>query len=331
MKRILFLSFLLFLQENLSARLPDLIPYRKGNLWGYCDSTKKIIIEPRYDFAYDFSGGSAIVLYKGTQAIVDAAGNEILLPDSMIISLWPPHHGVRTFQYANDNEDYECGLVNDKGQIILEPINGTLDWIAEDYLFASSNKKGYKMAVYDFRGRQVLGFDYDLMDIGGNPNSEKGQFILIKNGKFGIVDTSGKVLTPFIYQYIAYRGCGYYRAQTKNSGCFLDENGKKVWGKFEYYIADSLFHTICPNKWTNPIRTQPNDFDPPVWFKEETANGSIVGIRKFNGDTIVSILNGFSYGFKDGLAWIEETLDKNTKASRDLGYIDFYGTKYWED
>jgi hypothetical protein len=125
MKRFFFFILILFLQENLSARLPDLIPYRKGNLWGYCDSTKKMIIEPKYDFAYDFSEGTAIVLYKNTKAIIDTAGNETLLPDSMVISFWPSHHGVRTFNYGRPDREgnFANGLINEKGRIILEPIN----------------------------------------------------------------------------------------------------------------------------------------------------------------------------------------------------------------
>ncbi len=31
------------------GKYPNLIPYRKGDLWGYCDSVKKIIVQPRFD------------------------------------------------------------------------------------------------------------------------------------------------------------------------------------------------------------------------------------------------------------------------------------------
>jgi hypothetical protein len=31
-----------------AQKLPDLIPFRSGKLWGYCDSNKKVIIKPAY-------------------------------------------------------------------------------------------------------------------------------------------------------------------------------------------------------------------------------------------------------------------------------------------
>ena len=45
-----------------SAQLPDLIPYRKGDLWGYCDSNKVVKIAPRFKYAGWFNElGQAIV------------------------------------------------------------------------------------------------------------------------------------------------------------------------------------------------------------------------------------------------------------------------------
>jgi hypothetical protein len=329
MKRILLLFLLLFLQENLSARLPDLIPYRKVNLWGYCDSTKKIIIEPKYDFAYEFSGGSAIVLYKNTQAIIDAAGNELLLPDSMIISLSPAHHGIRTFHYDRADKDgnLSYGLVNDKGQIILEPINAWLDWVSENYLFASSNTKGYKMGVYDFRGRQVLGYDYDMTDYGPDVYSDKGQFILCKKDKYGIVDTSGNVITPFAYRYITPLRDGYYFGEKKKQSVILDPNGKIAW--LANSVQDSIFKAKGDSIFYKSLERRNGR---SALFKEKTGNEAKIGLLKSNGDTLIKAKYDLSWGFDAfGLALMIEIIDKNTKAMRDLGYIDRYGTEYWED
>lgn len=37
-----------------SSKLQFLIPYRKGDKWGFCDLQKNILIEPRFDFIYPF-------------------------------------------------------------------------------------------------------------------------------------------------------------------------------------------------------------------------------------------------------------------------------------
>jgi len=44
---------------------PALIPYKKGDKWGYCDSSKKILIQPAYDEVGFFSEGLAKVIVGG--------------------------------------------------------------------------------------------------------------------------------------------------------------------------------------------------------------------------------------------------------------------------
>jgi len=39
----------------------ELIPYRSGELWGYCTPDKKIVIEPQFEFASWFYEGLARV------------------------------------------------------------------------------------------------------------------------------------------------------------------------------------------------------------------------------------------------------------------------------
>ncbi len=61
-----------------------LIPYRKGDKWGYCDTNAKIIIAPIYDevdfFGYFNSSFSNIALVKtnGKQGLINTNGKEIL-------------------------------------------------------------------------------------------------------------------------------------------------------------------------------------------------------------------------------------------------------------
>jgi hypothetical protein len=61
MKKLLLCSVSLFI---LNISFAQLIPYRKGDKWGFCDKSKKIIIQPVYDDAYTFKEGVAQV-FKG--------------------------------------------------------------------------------------------------------------------------------------------------------------------------------------------------------------------------------------------------------------------------
>jgi hypothetical protein len=182
------------------------------------------------------------------------------------------------------------------------------------------------MAVYDFRGRQVLGYDYDWIDLGSAAYSDKGFLIMSKNEKFGIIDTSGNIVTPFIYRYIFSIRDGYYLGEKKKSSVILDPNGKIVW--LENSTEDSIFNAKCDSVSDKSFETE---LKMPVLFNEIIGNETKIGFIKSNGDTLLTILNGTSLGFDNSLAWVDEVLDKNTKAKRDLGYIDIYGTEYWED
>jgi len=71
--------------------VPNLIPYRKGDKWGYCDPQKKIIIPLLYDRTYPFcdglggvqkgrvfGGGIARVSRGGKYGLLDPAGKEVV-------------------------------------------------------------------------------------------------------------------------------------------------------------------------------------------------------------------------------------------------------------
>jgi len=57
--------------------LPNLIPYVKGNKWGYCDTNKKIMIEPQFDEVSLFLGSIAKVKLNGKTGFIDRSGKKI--------------------------------------------------------------------------------------------------------------------------------------------------------------------------------------------------------------------------------------------------------------
>src|SRR5687767_14862590 len=83
--RIFLLTFALSLFcSSFSQKLPSLIPYRKGDKWGYCDSTKKIIIEPKYDWAPLFYKGYARVEADNKKFFIDEKGNIVKMPKAFL-------------------------------------------------------------------------------------------------------------------------------------------------------------------------------------------------------------------------------------------------------
>lgn len=79
---------LIVLVSIVNAQTEKLIPYRSGELWGYCTPEKKIVIAPKYEFANWFSEGLALVangcdedcydVYDGKWGFIDEKGNEVI-------------------------------------------------------------------------------------------------------------------------------------------------------------------------------------------------------------------------------------------------------------
>ena len=73
------ISFCLFLilDEKLDD-LPELIPYRNGDKWGYCNFEKQILVSCKYDYVELFKDEMAKVKLNGKFGFIDKAGKEII-------------------------------------------------------------------------------------------------------------------------------------------------------------------------------------------------------------------------------------------------------------
>ena len=75
-------SFVLLPEAN-AQQLPDLdppklIPYRKGDMWGFSDANKKLIVQARYEEANLLTDGLARVKLNGKYGFIDESGNEVI-------------------------------------------------------------------------------------------------------------------------------------------------------------------------------------------------------------------------------------------------------------
>ncbi len=102
------LSFFIGLTAAFSQRLPALIPYRKGQLWGFADSTGKIKIPCKYTRADIFINGFARVNSNGKAGFINTKG-DVVVPfkyDTVICTFKPI--GGRVFIRSNNSRDFEA-------------------------------------------------------------------------------------------------------------------------------------------------------------------------------------------------------------------------------
>jgi hypothetical protein len=150
-------------QERPGGKL--LIPYRYKNLWGYCDTLGRVIIQPAYDsVTFIYFTPTIKVFRKGKATIIDATGKK-LLPYFDFIFDW----SEKLFAVKDGNK---FGIYNEQGAIVVP--------VEYDHLYYTSTYEKYRSienSVIAAKGN--LYFLISLLDKGitAIDNPEKGTVI----------------------------------------------------------------------------------------------------------------------------------------------------------
>jgi len=162
MQRILLL-FILFCFSCVSfAQSPvALIPYRKGNLWGFSDINGSLKIPALYDSVSLFSSDylrkenkiihCAIVVKNGNYGVIDENNNILIQPDFKSIQEEYLGESFKLFIVKDKNNKYGLSGLS---QIIIQPAYDSIARVESDY------------------------------------------FLLRKNGKLGIANVNGDIIVP---------------------------------------------------------------------------------------------------------------------------------------
>jgi hypothetical protein len=177
----------------------SLTVYAIGNKRGFLNvKNGEIIIDVdsnNYSNAWVFSEGLAAVVRNGKIGFINAK-NEIVIPFKYC---YFDKYNAYDFGYLfhNDccvitNEKGKFGLINKKGEWILNPIYDEILPLQKNGYRLVVNKEKY--GVIDSNNNIVYPAEYDYIDIVSNG------FVLAKEGKMWQIDFSGKVTKPFMYE-----------------------------------------------------------------------------------------------------------------------------------
>lgn len=192
---------------NLSAQL--LIPYRIGNKWGYCDSTKSIKVKCIYDETFFFEDEQAFVRVKNKFGLIQPNGSEVIPPKYNKLGYF--HHGL-----AAVNEEGKYGFLDMSGAVKI-PLKYEYVGNFEQNL-ARAKQKG-KWGMLNKEGNKEVDFIYDDIRF-----IKTGLYMVKKEGKWGTMDSDGREGLATKYDTIG-RLLGSFRLISQN----------KKWG-----LADSL-------------------------------------------------------------------------------------------
>ncbi len=170
-----------------------------GGLWGFMDKTGREIIPPKYDYINrDFSGGYTIVGLNEKYGVIDTTGAE-------------------TVPLKYDNIPDAAF-----GHYPLQEV-----WLNDKAGFVELNTgKEIVPVKYD----DVVSFSEDLAAVnkGGIPQNFR-----VLGGKWGFVDTTGKVVIPLLYdipflsESLRFQN-GKVQVDKDGRSFFIDKTGKEV-------------------------------------------------------------------------------------------------------
>jgi len=158
----------------------------KDEKYGAINLTGKPILPFRYDYlGYDDHLGQLVFGLNEKYGVMDKSGKILISANYDMISFI--NGGYAVFQQKN-----KYGILNQAGKIIVP---ATYSYISENNSthFISIENDRYNLT--EIKTNKIVAPDYDLISVTEEPNL----FLASKDGKYGYLDSQGKVAIPFIY------------------------------------------------------------------------------------------------------------------------------------
>ncbi len=253
MKKLLLLTFLVLMvvpmvfgeqsqDKKYAEGLPDLIPYRKGDKWGFCDKDKNIVIECKYEDVESFNNKLARVCAKTIVfntslgkiklkkrfGFIDKTGSEKISISYQKLFDYSYYYWPKSTLIIVRHKGKE-GLFNRKGEIVVPVIYKRCSCIGNDY-YAAWNEEG-KCGVFDNQGNKILPIEFN--DVGGIGDNLIPARI---EGFWGFYDLNGKEVLP--HKYIRPNSFkeGYCVITGEYESChyFIDTKGQFVFKAYNF-------------------------------------------------------------------------------------------------
>jgi len=181
-----------------SAAQGGLVPFVRDGKWGYKKASGEVVIQPRFEVAYDFSA-------EGIAAVVDDEGWAYINADGFTV--------IRPFVFDNGPDYFEEGLArfrseskfgffDRKGRVIIEP------------------RFDFALPFHDGLAAVCSGCKEEL----------EGEHRSVKGGVWGYIDRRGAVVFPPRCEEAGNFANGRARVKCNGEESFIDVKGKVIEG-----------------------------------------------------------------------------------------------------
>ena len=202
--------------------------------------------------------------------------------------------GLTQPKYFIFEEKGKLGLVDLQGKTVLAPTFNSIEE-KQPYFIACSKTKG--CSVYNENLQLVLKGGYNSIELGC-----EGQFIVEKNGKYGVVSEKGAVILPLKYSNINSNKNGYTVKLNEKAGLFNSEGKEIIPISYHWVYTDKIDDNI-------PIVAELNE--------------SNAGYINTKNEWVIPPTYQYAFDFQQGVARV--------KKGRNYMYINLKGEPVIQD
>ena len=202
--------------------------------------------------------------------------------------------GLAQPKYFIFEEKGKLGLVDLQGKTVLAPTFNSIEE-KQPYFFACSKTKG--CSVYNGNLQLVLKGGYNSIELGC-----EGQFIVKKDGKYGVVSEKGAVILPLKYSNINSNKNGYTVKLNQKAGLFNSEGKEIIPISYHWVYTDKIDDNI-------PIVAELNDNN--------------AGYINTKNEWVIPPTYQYAFAFQQGVARV--------KKGRNYMYINLKGEPVIQD
>ena len=175
--------------------------------------TGDVVIPFKYDEAYNFSEGLAVVKLNGKYGFIDKSGKEVVPPKY-------ENGGSFSEGLAVVELNGKWGFIDKSGKEVVPPKYEDVRYFSEGLAIVELNGK---WGFVDKSGKEVVPLKYD-----GVWNFREGLATVKLNGKGGYINKSGKEVVPPKYDNVWDFEEGLAGVKLKGKWGFIDKSGKEV-------------------------------------------------------------------------------------------------------
>src|SRR5574344_135538 len=234
MRRLASISTILFFLVVLSSKIAMAqTVFKEGTKYGYKETNGKVLIKPLYDLAYEFGENGIAMVKKGDKiGFVNHRGEEIV----------PPKYSLA----GSFSEGLAAVAIGDLWGYI--DVNGK-EVIPLVFSSAGDFKEGFAIVIRDHKsvcinknGEQII--SKRVRNI--NQFFEGFAIVRSSSGRYGFIDTTGKVVISTKYLNAYDFSNGIAAVQTRGGWMYINRDGKSL-SQQKFDEVDRSFS--CKRSW----------------------------------------------------------------------------------